>query len=78
MMVVLTWGHFAPALGNFNLQLPVVVISFAACQLFFHSLWCALGAHLGKSFTYTQRLAKVLIMFNISVVLAALLYAPPA
>jgi threonine/homoserine/homoserine lactone efflux protein len=78
VMVVLAWGHFAPALGDFSLQLPVVILSFASCQLVFHSLWCALGAYLGKSFAYSQRLAKLMIMLTILVVLAALLYAPPA
>ena len=77
-MVVLAWGHFAPALGDFSLQLPVVILSFAICQLVFHSLWCALGAYLGKSFTYNQRLAKLMIMLTILVVLAAFFYAPPA
>jgi threonine/homoserine/homoserine lactone efflux protein len=78
VMVVLAWGHFAPALGDFSLQLPVVILSFAFCQLVFHSLWCALGAYLGKSFAYSQRVAKLMIMLTILVVLAALLYAPPA
>ena len=78
VMVVLTWGHFAPALGDLNLQLPIVILSFATCQLAFHSLWCALGAYLGKSLAYSQRLAKLLIMLTILVVLTALLYAPPA
>ena len=78
VMVVLAWGHFAPALGDFSLQLPVVILSFAFCQLVFHSLWCGLGAYLGKSFAYSQRLAKLMIMLTILVVLAALLYAPPA
>ena len=76
VMVVLAWGHFAPALGDFSLQLPVVILSFAACQLVFHSLWCALGAFLGNSFPYNQRLAKLMIMLTILVVMAAFLYAP--
>ena len=78
IMVVMAWGSFAPALGDFSLQLPVVILSFAACQLVFHSLWCALGAYLGKSFAYDQRLAKLMIILTIIVVLAALFYAPPA
>jgi len=78
VMVVLAWGHFAPALGDFSLQLPVVMLSFALCQLVFHSLWCALGSYLGKSFAYSQRLAKLMILFTILVVLAALVYAPSA
>ena len=78
VMVMLAWGHFAPALGDFSLQLPVVIVSFAACQLVFHSLWCALGAYIGKSFAYTQRLAKLMVILTILVVLATLLYASPA
>ena len=78
VMVVLAWGHFAPALGDFSLQLPVVMLSFALCQLVFHSLWCALGAYLGKSFAYNQRLAKLMILLTILVVLAALIYDPSA
>ena len=58
VMVVMAWGHFAPALGDFSLQLPIVILSFALCQLVFHSLWCAVGAYLGKSFADNQRLAK--------------------
>ena len=76
VMVVLAWGHFAPALGDFSLQLPVVVLTFVTCQLFFHSLWCALGAYLGKSLAYSQRLAKLMIILTIFVILTALLYAP--
>ena len=78
VMVVLAWGHFAPALGDFSLQLPIVILSFATCQLVFHSLWCALGACLGRSFTYNQGLAKFMIMLTISVVLVPFLYAPSA
>ena len=78
LMVVLAWGHFAPALGNFSLQLPFVILSFATCQLVFHSLWCVLGAYLGKSFAYSQRLAKLMIILTILVVLVTHLYVPPA
>ena len=76
VMVMLAWGHFAPALGDFSLQLPVVVLTFVTCQLFFHSLWCALGAYLGKSLAYSQRLAKLMIILTIFVILMALLYTP--
>ena len=77
VMVMVAWGHFAPDLGGFSLQLLVVILSFVTCQLIFHSLWCALGAYLGKSLAYSQRLAKLMIILTISVVLAALLYVPP-
>ena len=78
VMVVLAWGHFAPALGDFSLQLPVVILSFAISQLVFHSLWCALGSYLGKSFAHGQLLAKLMIILTILVVLAALLHTPHA
>ncbi len=78
VMVVLAWGNFAPALGDFSLQLLVVILSFATLQLVFHSMWCALGAYLGKSFAYDQRFAKFMIILTIIVILAALLYAPSA
>ena len=78
VMVVLVWGNFAPALGDFSLQLPIVIVSFASCQLVFHCLWCTLGAYFSKSFVYNHRLAKLMILLTILVVLAALLYAPPA
>lgn len=78
VMVALAWGNFAPALGDFSLQLLVVILSFATCQLVFHSLWCAVGAYLGDSFAYDQRLAKVVIILTVIVVLVALFCAPPA
>ena len=77
-MVVLAWGSFAPALGDFSVQLPVVILSFAACQLVFHSFWCAVGAHLGKSFMYYQAVAKLIIVLTIFVVLVTLFRHPPA
>ena len=78
VMVVFAWGYFAPALGEFSLQLPIIIFSFAACQLAFHSLWCALGAYLGKSFTHSQRLKKLVVVLTIFVVLGAFIYVPPA
>lgn len=76
VMTVVAWGNFAPGLGSFSLQLTVIILSFALCQLIFHTLWCALGAHLGKSFAHSQSLAKTVILLTILVVLAALFYAP--
>ena len=76
VMVVLAWGNFAPALGDFSSQLLVIILSFASFQLVFHSLWCALGAYLGKSFAYDQRLAKFMIILNIIVVLSATFFTP--
>lgn len=78
LMVVLAWGNFAPAVGDFTLQLPVVIGSFVMCQLVFHSLWCGLGAHLGRSLENNHRLTKILILLTILVVLTALFQAPSA
>jgi threonine/homoserine/homoserine lactone efflux protein len=76
MMVIIAWGHFAPALGDFSVQLPFIIFCFATCQLIFHSLWCALGAFLGRSFVYNQLLARVMIIVIILVVLVSLVYTP--
>ena len=76
VMVVMAWGHFASPLGDFSLQFAVVLLCFATCQLVFHSLWCALGAYLGRSIAYNQRLAKLMIALTILVVLATLFYSP--
>ena len=76
MMVIIAWGHFAPALGDFSVQFPVIIFCFAACQLIFHSLWCALGAFLGRSFVYNQLLARIMIILTILVVLVSLVYTP--
>ena len=78
LMVVLAWGNFAPAVGDFTLQLPVVIGSFVMCQLVFHSLWCGLGAHLGRSLENNHRLTKILILLTILVVLTAFFQAPSA
>lgn len=73
VMVVLAWGSLAPDLGNFSLQLPIVILSFAVCQLVFHSFWCALGAYLGRSLIYNhQRVAKIIIMLTILVIIVTL------
>ena len=76
MMVIIAWGHFAPALGDFSVQLSIIIFCFAICQLIFHSLWCALGAFLGRSFVYNQLLARVMIVLTILVVLVSLVYTP--
>ena len=76
MMVIIAWGHFAPALGDFSVQLSVIIFCFAICQLIFHSLWCALGAYIGRSFAINRLLARLMITLTILVVLATLLYNP--
>ena len=76
LMVVLVWGNFAPSVGDFTLQLPVVIGSFVLCQLVFHSLWCGLGVYLGWSLAHNHRLTKILILLTILLVLLALFHAP--
>ena len=71
VMCILAWGKFAPALGGFSVQLPVVVLTFAICQLCLHSLWCWLGAIMGKSLSNNLWLARMIIISTVAVVLIA-------
>ena len=70
-MCILAWGKFAPALGGFSVQLPVVILTFAICQLCLHSLWCWLGAIMGKSLSNNLWLARMMIISTVAVVLIA-------
>jgi threonine/homoserine/homoserine lactone efflux protein len=74
VMSALAWGEFAPALGGFWVQLPLVVLTFAGCQLVLHSLWCWLGEVLGRSFEQNIKLTKLMIISTVAVVLAVVLY----
>ena len=73
VMCVLAWGKFAPALGDFWVQLPVVILTFAICQLCLHSLWCWLGMIMGKSLRNNVRLARAMILATVAIVLIAVL-----
>ena len=73
VMCVLAWGQFAPALGDFSVQLPVVILTFAVCQLCLHSLWCWLGMIMGKSLRNNVRLARAMILATVAIVLIAVL-----
>ena len=73
VMCVLAWGKFAPALGDFSLQLLVVILTFAICQLCLHSLWCWLGTIMGKSLRNNVRLTRALIISTVIIVLIAVL-----
>ena len=73
VMCVLAWGQFASALGDFSIQLPVVIMTFAICQLFLHSLWCWLGTIMGKSFRNNVWLARTMIISTLVIVLIAVL-----
>ncbi len=73
VMCVLAWGKFAPDLGNFSVQLPVVILTFAMCQLCLHSVWCWLGMIMGKSLRNNVRLTRAMIISTVIVVLITLL-----
>ena len=73
VMCVLAWGKFAPALGDFSVQLLVVILTFAICQLCLHSLWCWLGTIFGKSFRNNVRLTRAIIISTVVIVLIAIL-----
>ena len=73
VMCVLAWGKFAPALGDFSVQLFVVVLTFAICQLCLHSLWCWLGTIMGKSLHNNARLTRAIIISTVIIVLIAVL-----
>ena len=73
VMCVLAWGKFAPAIGDFSLQLLVVILTFAICQLCLHSLWCWLGTIMGKSLRNNVRLTRTIIISTVIIVLIAVL-----
>ena len=73
VMCVLAWGKFAPALGDFSVQLLVVILTFAICQLCLHSLWCWLGTIIGKSLGNNVRLTRAIIILTVIIVLIAVL-----
>lgn len=73
IMVLLAWSQFAPALGEFWLQMVVVPLSFAACQILFHSLWCWIGEVMGRVLPQSVRLTRALAMLAPAVVIWALL-----
>ena len=73
VMCVLAWGKFAPALGDFSVQLLVVILTFAICQLCLHSLWCWLGTIMNKSLRNNVRLTRAIIISTVIIVLIAVL-----
>jgi len=73
VMCVLAWGNFAPDLGDFSVQLPVVILTFVICQLCLHSLWCWLGSIMGKSLRNNVRLTRAMIISTVIIVLIAVL-----
>ena len=73
VMCILAWGKFAPALGDFSVQLLVVILTFAICQLCLHSLWCWLGTIMGKSLRNNVLLTRAMIISTVIIVLIAVL-----
>ena len=74
VMCVLAWGNFAPALGDFLVQLPVVILTFVFCQLCLHTLWCWLGTIMGKSLRNNVRLTRAMIIITVVIVITVILY----
>jgi len=73
VMCILAWGKFAPSLGDFSVQLLVVILTFAICQLCLHSLWCWLGTIIGKSLRNNVWLTRAIIISTVVIVLIAVL-----
>jgi len=73
VMCILAWGNFAPELGDFSVQLPVVILTFVICQLCLHSLWCWLGSIMGKGLRNNVRLTRAMIISTVIIVLIAVL-----
>ena len=72
VMTLLAWTQFAPDLGNTNIQLLLVPLTFAGCQLVFHSGWCAAGGALQRSLNKSLQLTRCLVVLTVIVVIWAL------
>ena len=72
VMTVLAWTQFAPDLGPFAVQLVVVPLSFAACQILFHSLWCWLGEIMARALPNSLLMTRCLVLLTLAVVVWAL------
>ena len=73
VMSILAWGEFAPALGAFSVQLPIVVLTFACCQLVLHSLWCWLGEIIGRSLDNSVPFTRLMILATVGIVVVVIL-----
>lgn len=69
VMSVVAWTEFAPAIGHFWIQLTVVVLTFAVCQVILHSLWCWAGAISARIFNASQQMLKGSIIATVGIVL---------
>ena len=74
VMLVLAWNEFAPALGDFWMQLLTMILTFSVCQILFHGFWCWLGVKFEKNLSDSAYLTKFVICLTVAVVLFALLY----
>ena len=73
VMSLLAWTQFAPDLGPVQVQLLIVPLCFAACQLLFHSLWCWLGEKMAKALPNSLLMTRSLVLLTLGVVIWALL-----
>ena len=73
VMSILAWGEFAPALGAFSVQLPVVLLTFASCQLVLHSMWCWLGEFIGRTLNNSVPFTRLMILATVGIVVAVIL-----
>ena len=74
VMVILTWSQFASGLGSFSTQLLLVISSFAAVQLIFHTIWCWTGSLLQRALPKNSLLTRGMILITVVIVIWALLY----
>ena len=72
VMTLLAWTQFAPGLGDANTQLLLVPLTFAGCQLLFHSGWCMAGVALRRGLHKTLLVTRFLIVLTVFVVVWAL------
>lgn len=72
VMTLLAWTQFAPELGSFGVQLAIVPLIFALCQLLFHSIWCWLGQKMAKALPNSLLMTRCLVLLTLGVVIWAL------
>ena len=73
VMSLLAWTQFAPDLGGFWEQMIIVCLTFAACQTVTHTVWCYLGALIGRAIPNSLLLTRALVVVTVGVVAWALL-----
>jgi len=71
VMSALAWSNFAPQLGSFPVQLLTVVLGFAICQLFFHSIWCSVGNIIGRTIPNSQNITRTMVILTVLIVIWA-------